>query len=221
MRQQVYDRVFKGPPRCGKGRVVNPRTSRCVSTSLPLGAALEAAAKALMAGYTPRACPAGAFDFATGECVTAKADRARVQALRDLMERWSVAEAADIDSAAVVKLVTKSALSSAAGAANKTTSARNLANLQNETMGLLARLTEAERHKAQALRDKAACEQELRFAKEMMRALEAELNARGNNARRNNARNNARNTAPRRTPAAPRPRATKPKLGPQEQPPWR
>lgn len=210
----MYDRVFKGPPRCGAGKIANPRTSRCVSTSLPLGAAIKAAAEALMAGQTPpRACPGGAYDFATGECVT---DRPRVQALRDLVERWAVAEAANRNSAAVAKLMTASALASAAGANNRAAAARanrNATNLRNQAMYTHVRLAEAERQKAQAVRDRDACRQDLALARQelaaaqgMLRQLDAALSARypanylGANAPRANAPR-----ANTRAPAKPKP----------------
>lgn len=92
MRQQVYDKVYKGPPKCEAGSVVNPRTARCVKTNLALGAAVDAAAKALMAGRLPaKDCgDKGAFEYESQDCVT---DPPRVKALRDLLERWAVASA--------------------------------------------------------------------------------------------------------------------------------
>ena len=234
MRQRVHDRVFTG---CGRGKVMNPRTSRCASASLPLGAAIEAAAKALMAGQKPRACPAGAYDFATGECVT---DKPRVAALRDLAERWAVAEAANIDAAAVAKLMTASALTKAARANNKrarnAADARLAANAQNLYQNMArhsARLTDAEatvlalhRELQIAEEQRAACAQNLRSAASTISQLEARLmaaNARPNaarpNARPNAARPNARPNAAR--PNA-RPNAARPAKNTMAgRPPWR
>lgn len=72
---------------CKQGFVRNPRTDRCVRADLPLGAAIDAAAKAARSGLRAPPCPSArhAYNFATKTCVAdgrAGAIRAVQKAMR-------------------------------------------------------------------------------------------------------------------------------------------
>ena len=154
MRQQVYNKVYKGPPRCEADSVVNPRTARCVKTSLALGKAVDAAAKALMGGRLPaRNCGSdGAFNFAEEDCVT---NAPRVKALRDLLERWALASATN------------------GLEANFMSDRARIRELESIVLGLQKQLELAER-------DKSLCKKDLDRVRSTLRIIERQLLDEGN-----------------------------------------
>lgn len=68
---------------CSRGRIRNPRTNRCVLLRTPLGACIQATAKALARRTPPGAtCAATSeYDFHSGSCVS---DQPRVLAIRHM-----------------------------------------------------------------------------------------------------------------------------------------
>lgn len=128
---------------CGSGKIRNPRTARCVSAALPLGAAIDAAVQAALAGRVPpRPCgSAQAYDFATRGCV---GDRARVQALTEVKKRGGLASAAN--AAAAAKNVTHAifaGIKDRNAAANHEEAVQLLAYLQGQVRTCAAQLEAA------------------------------------------------------------------------------
>ena len=108
-KKEVLDRLYT----CGRGRIRNPRTDRCVQAKGPLGQALHATALALRAGQSLKQCNKGVYDPAAGECTT---DRNRASALRELVARHQLARGSNGNARAMAKLITSQAIGKALAA---------------------------------------------------------------------------------------------------------
>ena len=111
---------------CPKGYVKNLRTARCVRVDLPLGQAIDAAARAMRAGRAAPACPRDTeYNYSKDTCVS---DAARIAALRELKRRWIVERGAANSEAALAARGMTSAIFDPIRATNVADSRRALNN---------------------------------------------------------------------------------------------